>query len=117
MMRTIAGISVEPLELGHGDMPVFGYRFGPLAYLTDVKTVPDATRDRLVGIRFLVLSALLDRPHPTHISIPEAVEFARALGAERTMLTHLTHKYTHRELLERLPAGIEPAYDGLTLSF
>ena len=113
----IAGMSVVPLELGHGDMPVFGYRLGPLAYLTDVKTIPDATRDRLTGIRFLVLSALLDRPHPTHISIPEAVELARALGAERTMLTHLTHKYTHRELLERLPAGVEPAYDGLTLVF
>ncbi len=113
----VAGISVEPLELGHGEMPVFGYRFGPLAYLTDVKTIPDATRARLAGIRFLVLSALLERPHPTHISIPEAVELAQELGAERTMLTHLTHKYTHRELLDRLPRGVEPAYDGLSVSF
>ncbi len=113
----IAGISVEPLELDHGGTPVLGFRFGPLAYLTDVKTIPEATRARLAGIRFLVLSALLERPHPTHISIPEAIEFARGIGAERTMLTHLTHKYTHAELIERLPAGVEPAFDGLTLTF
>ncbi len=113
----VAGMSVTPLDAGHGDMPVFGYRVGSFAYLTDVKTIPDDTRQCLTGVRVLVLSALLERAHPTHISIPEAIELSRALGAERTLLTHLTHKYTHADLVERLPQGVEPAYDGLTLTF
>jgi phosphoribosyl 1,2-cyclic phosphate phosphodiesterase len=113
----VAGVSVVPVEVGHGEMPVYGYRFTDLAYVTDVKTIPDATREHLLGVRVLVISALLERPHPTHLSIPEAVAFAQSVGAERTILTHLTHKYTHGELLERLPEGVEPAYDGLVVSF
>jgi phosphoribosyl 1,2-cyclic phosphate phosphodiesterase len=114
---TVGGLSVLPLELGHGGRKILGYRFGGVAYLTDVKTVPDETRTHLRDLRVLVVSALLDRSHPTHFSIDEAVEFARSVGAERTFLTHLTHRHTHAEFLERLPAGIEPAYDGLHVVF
>jgi phosphoribosyl 1,2-cyclic phosphate phosphodiesterase len=64
-------------------------------------------------VRVLVLNALWWRPHPTHLSIDEAVAAARAIGAERTLLTHLTHETGHAELAARLPAGIEPAHDGL----
>jgi phosphoribosyl 1,2-cyclic phosphate phosphodiesterase len=63
----------------------------------------------------LVLNALWWRPHPTHLSIAEAVETARALGARRTYLTHLTHETGHANLEAQLPAGIFPAYDGLTV--
>ncbi|HWP36836.1 MAG TPA: MBL fold metallo-hydrolase [Gemmatimonadales bacterium] len=114
---TIAGLPVLPLEFEHGGMRVFGYRIGALGYLTDVKAVPAAAVERLRGVRVLVVNALFDRPHPTHLSIPEAVSVARAVGAERTLLTHLTHRYAHADLAARLPAGIEPAYDGLTVSF
>jgi len=113
----VGGLSVLPLELGHGKRKILGYRFGGLAYLTDVKTVPDETLTHLRGVSVLVVSALLDRSHPTHFSIDEAVEFARRVGAKRTYLTHLTHRHTHSEFLERLPAGIEPAYDGLDVVF
>jgi phosphoribosyl 1,2-cyclic phosphate phosphodiesterase len=113
----IAGIDVLPIELSHGVMTVFGYRFGPFAYLTDVKSVPDDALASLSGVRVLVINALFDRPHPTHLSIPEAVALAERVGAEQTYLTHLTHRYRHRDLSERLPEGVEPAYDGLTLNF
>ena len=113
----LGGLSVLPLELGHGKSKIFGYRIGGVAYLTDVKTVPEDTRDQLHDLRVLVVSALLDRSHPTHFSIDEAIEFAESVGAERTFLTHLTHRHTHSEFLERLPAGIEPAYDGLDVVF
>ncbi|HXV86079.1 MAG TPA: MBL fold metallo-hydrolase [Gemmatimonadales bacterium] len=115
--RVIAGLPVLPLEFEHGLARVYGYRIGDLAYVTDVKAVPPAARERLRGVRLLVLSALFDRPHPTHLSIPEAVAVAQAIGAERTLLTHLTHRYGHAELAARLPAGVEPAWDGLTVSF
>ena len=72
-------------------------------------------RARLRGLRVLVLNALWWRPHPTHLSIAEAVETAQDLGAEETYLTHLTHETGHAELAGQLPPGIRPAYDGLTV--
>jgi phosphoribosyl 1,2-cyclic phosphate phosphodiesterase len=112
---SMAGVEALPLSFRHGHLRVFGYRFGKLAYLTDVKAIPDAERDQLQGLEVLVVNALWWRPHPTHLSIGEAVEAARALGARRTYLTHLTHETGHAELAARLPDGVKPAYDGLTL--
>jgi len=111
----VAGVPVLPLRFSHGPSDVFGYRIGPLAYLTDVRAVPEAAHPALAGLDVLVLNALFHRPHPTHLSIPEAVATARALGARRTYLTHLTHETAHAALLAELPPGVEPAYDGLVL--
>jgi len=111
----VEGVEVLPLAFDHGYSTVFGYRIGGLAYVTDVKTVPPSARHRLKGVEVLVMSALWWREHPTHQSIPEAIEAAREIGAERTYLTHLSHETGHADLLARLPAGIEPAYDGLTV--
>ncbi len=111
----IAGMAVLPLALPHGDRTVFGYRMGALAYLTDAKAIPEMVRARLTGLDVLVLNALLPRPHPLHLSIPEAVDAAARIGARRTFLTHLTHDTPHAELAARLPAGIAPAYDGLVI--
>lgn len=114
---TVAGVTVLPLELDHGGMRVFGYRFGPIAYCTDVKRVPAQTADALRGVDVLILNALFDRPHPTHLSLDEAVAVARRVGARRTWLTHLTHRFSHADLESRLPADVRPAYDGLTVDF
>ena len=109
----VQGVPVLPLALPHGEMVVYGYRIGPIAYLTDAKAIPDAVRDQLGGLEVLVLNALLPRPHPLHLSIPEAIAAAQGIGARRTLLTHLTHATPHAELEASLPAGIEPGYDGL----
>jgi phosphoribosyl 1,2-cyclic phosphate phosphodiesterase len=111
----VAGVEMLPLAFRHGHLRVFGYRFGPLAYITDVKAIPAAERDRLRGLDTLVINALWWRPHPTHLSIGEAVETARELGARRTYLTHLTHETGHAALANDLPPGVMPAYDGLTV--
>lgn len=112
---SVAGLEVLPLAFQHGHLRVFGYRVGGLAYITDVKAIGREERERLRGLDVLVLNALWWRPHPTHLSISEAVETARALGARRTYLTHLTHETGHSELEAQLPAGVLPAYDGLTV--
>ena len=112
---TIAGIDVLPLGFSHGTTEVLGFRFGPIAYVTDVKAVPPAACEALQGLDLLVLNALWWRSHPTHQSIPEAIEAARQIGARRTILTHLTHETGHAELAARLPPGVEPGYDGMTL--
>jgi phosphoribosyl 1,2-cyclic phosphate phosphodiesterase len=111
----VAGVPLLPLAFQHGHLRVYGYRFGSLAYITDVKSIPEAERNRLRGLDVLALNALWWRPHPTHLSIPEAVETAQTLGARRTYLTHLTHETGHAELAGQLPEGILPAYDGLTV--
>jgi phosphoribosyl 1,2-cyclic phosphate phosphodiesterase len=111
----IAGMRVLPLRLPHGPHTVFGYRVGRAAYLTDAKTIPDAARAHLRGLDVLVLNALLSRPHPLHLSIPEAITAAQEIGAARTFLTHLTHETPHADLMARLPAGIAPACDGLAI--
>src|SRR6185295_132225 len=111
----VAGVEVLPLAFRHGHLRVYGYRIGALAYITDVKAIPAAERDRLRGLEVLALNALWWRPHPTHLSIAEAVQTAQALGARRTYLTHLTHETGHAELAAQLPEGILPAYDGLTV--
>ena len=111
----VAGIRVLPVAFDHGHLRVFGYRIGNAAYITDVKSVTDEARAALAGLDVLVINALWWRPHPAHLSIPEAIEVARAIGARRTCLTHLTHETGHAELAAALPAGIEPAYDGLVV--
>jgi phosphoribosyl 1,2-cyclic phosphate phosphodiesterase len=114
----IAGFDFVPLPVPHGDTEVFGFRVGSLGYITDAKTLTPEVLQRLQGVTFLVLNALwFGRPHPTHLNIEEAVEIARRIGAEQTYLTHLTHRVTHAELLEKLPAGIAPSYDGLEVVF
>jgi phosphoribosyl 1,2-cyclic phosphate phosphodiesterase len=111
----IAGLRVRALTLPHGDRMVFGYRVGSIAYVTDAKAIPAEALARLTGLEILVLNALLPRPHPLHLSVPEAVAAAQQIGARRTFLTHLTHDAPHAELAARLPAGIAPAYDGLVI--
>jgi len=110
-----AGVEILPLRFEHGHAAVVGFRIGPLAYLTDVKSVPEAAREALRGVRVLVLNALWWRSHPTHLSIGEAIETAQSIGAPRTLLTHLTHETGHESLRAALPPGIEPAYDGLVV--
>jgi phosphoribosyl 1,2-cyclic phosphate phosphodiesterase len=112
----VAGFAMLPLPVPHGHVQAYGFRVGSLGYITDAKSLPRRTLDALGGVRTLVLNALwYGEPHPTHFTVEEAVEAARMVGAERTFLTHLSHRVGHRELEERLPPGIHPAYDGLVL--
>jgi phosphoribosyl 1,2-cyclic phosphate phosphodiesterase len=114
----IAGFPMQALPVPHGEADVYGFRVGALGYVTDAKMLPDQTYAALEGVRVLVLNALwFGRPHPTHFNVEEAVEVALRLGAERTFLTHLSHRLRHADLAERLPPGIAPAYDGLTIEF
>jgi phosphoribosyl 1,2-cyclic phosphate phosphodiesterase len=107
-------IQVIPIEAFHGALPLFGYRVGNFAYLTDTSHIPDASLGLLEGVDTLVLDALRHEAHPTHFTIAEAVDVARRVGARKTYFTHMTHSFLHAEETDRLPEGIELAYDGLT---
>ena len=111
----VADVNVTPLSIPHGPVAVYGYRIGELGYVTDAKSLPDEAVDALHGVDVLVLNALFRTPHPTHLSVSEAVAAAKKVGARQTWLTHLTHRTAHADLEAELPAGIAPAYDGLTV--
>ena len=113
---SVGDARVMPVCVPHGPVSVFGYRIGPLAYVTDAKEVPADAIATLKGAQVLVINALFRTEHPTHLSLPEALDVARQIGAARTYLTHLTHENFHADLeAELLPHGVTPAFDGLTV--
>ena len=108
--------TVVPLPVMHGKLPIYGFRIGDIAYMTDVKTIPESTYELLDGLDLLVLNGLRTEPHPTHLSISEAVDVAARIGARRTLLTHLAHSAPkHEELCAKLPGSVQPAYDGMII--
>jgi phosphoribosyl 1,2-cyclic phosphate phosphodiesterase len=111
----VGDLDVLPVAVPHGPISVYGYRIGNLGYITDAKELPEEALGSFRGVDVLVLNALFRTPHPTHLSISEAVAAAQKVGARQTWLTHLTHRTSHAELEAELPPGIAPAYDGLTV--
>ena len=111
----IAGVHIVPIPVWHGKTPVLGYRFGDLAYVTDAKDVPTSSRGLLAGVEVLVLNALRERPHPTHLSLTEAVEIIEEIAPREAYLTHISHELGHRVAVDLLPPHVHPAHDGLTI--
>ncbi|MBJ2183100.1 MAG: MBL fold metallo-hydrolase [Muribaculaceae bacterium] len=107
-----AGVSVTPLPVMHYRLPIIGFRIGPLAYITDAKTIPASTLQLLRGIDTLVVNALRPAEHISHMNLAQALDFAMSVGARRTYLTHISHDMPpHRAVA--LPPGVALAYDGL----
>ncbi len=116
----VGSVVVQPFPLMHGERRILGYRLGGLAYATDCSSMPEATRLALRGLDLLVLGALRLRPHPTHLSVDEALALARELRPARLLLTHVCHDLSHAELQAYcdeagLPFPAGPAYDGLSI--
>ncbi len=112
---TIDGVSVTPIPLLHGPLPVLGFRFGNVAYCTDCNQIPQDSLRRLENLDVLILDALRDTPHPTHFNLVEAVAMATRIGARRTFFTHIAHALGHAETNGNLPANMALAHDGLIL--
>ena len=118
-------MDVTPVEVPHGFVTVFAYRNrSNLAYVTDAKSVPHDAVAVLRGAKVLVVNALFRTDHPSHLSLPEALQVAREIGAERTYLTHLTHDLTFTliskaELHTQRTAGVRWAHhpDMITIDF
>jgi phosphoribosyl 1,2-cyclic phosphate phosphodiesterase len=112
---TVRGVHVVPVPVWHGLMPVLGFRFGSVAYLTDCNRLDDSAWELVDGVDTLIIDALRDRPHGTHFSLEEAIDVIARIKPRRAFTTHMTHDLGHAATSARLPAGVELAYDGLVL--
>ena len=106
-------------EVPHGPK-TFGYLLEGggrrVGYASDCSALPDAAVELLCGVDLMVLDCLRKREHPTHLSLESNLAYMKRIAPKRGLLIHMCHDLSHAEWLERLPKGVEPAYDGLGLS-
>lgn len=113
----IGDVDVMPIVVMHDKLPILGFRFGRLAYITDMKTIADSELPYLDRVDTLVVNALRwEKEHHSHQLVADAIAFARRIGAKHTYFTHLTHNIgLHDEAEKRLPEGFHFGYDGLVI--
>jgi len=112
----IKGVTIHPIPVDHGDMEVYGYRIGAMAYITDAKRIPDASKEKLSNLDVLILNALRFSDHPTHLTVEEAISLFQELKPQRCYLVHISHEMgLYQEVDKTLPAGLHLGYDGLKL--
>jgi phosphoribosyl 1,2-cyclic phosphate phosphodiesterase len=112
----IEGIRIQPIPVDHGDMTVFGYRIGNVAYITDAKRIPDTSKALLQDLDILVLNALRFRSHTMHLTIEESTQLYHELKPRKCYLVHISHETgLHGEVERTLPPGLHLGYDGLKL--
>lgn len=113
----VLGQRVVPIRLQHGPrFTTLGFRFGNVAYCTDVKEIPAASWPLLEGLDCLILDALRYKPHVTHMCLDESLAAVERLRPKRTYFTHIAHELEHEQVNRELPAGVELAYDGLRIA-
>ena len=113
----ICGQSVQYMTFFHAGMEVIGFRFGDLAYLSDIKSYPESIFEDLRGVKTLVVSALRYDPTPIHFNIDEALAFTDRVQAKSVWFTHIGHELDHEKTDKELPDHVQLAYDGLEIEF
>jgi phosphoribosyl 1,2-cyclic phosphate phosphodiesterase len=111
----IGGLDVVPFEQEHGEITSLGFRFGPVAYSTDVKALPEASLAALAGVEVWIVDALRPEPHPTHAHLDLTLSWIARVKPRRAILTHMTSEMDYETLRRTLPAGVEPAHDGMVI--
>lgn len=114
---SIGNKTAIPVNVMHGNLPVFGYRIDDFAYLTDVKTVDESEISKLKNLKVLVVNALRETPHDTHFNLQEALDFIALIQPEKAYLTHISHLMGfHEEVQQKLPENVYLAYDNLEIT-
>ena len=105
-----------PIEVLHYKLPVWGFRINDFTYITDAKTISEEEKKKIRGSKILVINALQKQTHISHFTLSEALDVAKEIGAEKTYLTHISHRLgRHMDIMKDLPPNVELAYDGMRL--
>lgn len=114
----IGNTEIIPVRGYHHKLPVYGFRIGNFAYMTDIKEIKDAEIEKLKGLKVLVINALRKQDHLTHMTLSEALKLVEKVKPEMTYLTHVSHQMgLYSEISKELSDGVQFAYDGLELVF
>lgn len=112
----IENISITPIRLLHGKLPILGYRIGELAYLTDLKTIPEEEYTKLQNLDVLIINALREKEHISHQTISDALENIKRIKPKKAYFIHMSHTFgLHQDVQETLPENVFIAYDGLEI--
>lgn len=114
--KRVGPIKMVPFEQGHGAGLSLGYRFGDMAYSTDLDRLPESAFDILDGVKVWVVDALRYEKHPTHSHLAQTLDWIDRIRPEKAILTHMTWDMDYDTLRRMLPEGVEPAYDGMTVT-
>lgn len=110
----VKNITILPLRVFHYRLPVYGFRIGNFAYITDANYIPEETKEKIIGVKYLVINALRKEKHISHFSLREAVDFIREISPRKAFITHISHQMgRHAEMESVLTPGIALAEDGL----
>ena len=110
---TIKGINLIPLRVFHYRLPVYGFRIGDFAYITDANYIPEETKEKLFGVKYFVINALRKEKHISHFSLREAIDVVREVSPRKAFITHISHQMgLHKEITATLPPEIMLAFDG-----
>lgn len=113
---SINGTHIQPIEVMHHKMPVFGFRFGNFTYITDANYISEAEMEKIAGSEILVINALRREPHISHFNLDQALGIIAQLQPKQAYLTHISHHLgSHAEVSKELPRNVALAYDGLAL--
>jgi len=108
--------SIEALPVMHGQLPILGYRIANFAYITDAKTLPESTLQKLKNIDLLVINALHHKVHKTHLNLKEALDVVNIIQPKKTILTHISHHMgLYKEIANSLPDNVFLGYDGMKI--
>lgn len=113
----VKGVKITPIKVYHGKLPILGYRIGKFAYITDAKTIPAESMEKLEGLEVLIINALRNKDHFAHLTIEEALDIIDKLKPRKAYLTHFNHEAGfHAQLLRTLPKNVYPCYDGMRIT-
>jgi phosphoribosyl 1,2-cyclic phosphate phosphodiesterase len=111
----VKGIKIIPIRVFHYHLPVYGFRIGNFAYITDANYIPEESKEKLFGVKYLVINALRKEKHISHFSLREAVDFIREISPKKAYITHISHQMGfYSDVTKELPPEIMLAYDGLS---
>ncbi len=113
----IKNVEITPIRVYHYRLPIYGFRIGNFGYITDANYIPDESKEKLFGVKYMVINALRKEKHISHFSLREAIDLIREISPRKAFLTHISHQMGRSsEVSKELPSEIMLAYDGLSLN-